>query len=388
MYKSTLGVHDPTIIFNASNETYYMYSTDTTLNDEMTLGIPIRQSKDLINWEYLHTALDGIPKSVYAYTKPGNLWAPEVVSYKDGYRMYYSASIFGTNESCINLAEAQQPEGPWIDRGLVIASHPDKDEQNAIDANVLYDKDGKLWMVYGSFFSGIHIVELNEETGLLKTEGDIGQCIANRSINVEGALEGPFIYYNKTLDYYYLFVSYDFLGSSYNIRVARSKAINGPYKDYQGLDMFEDGIHPHRHGLKILGSYKMNHEVNWTSIGHNSILDLGDVQYMVAHSRVDHQQYPHYAYIRELLWLKSGWPVTALQSPSEILDCDLSNQVMHGIVFDPESTDSMMEQAIMIQKEFDYIAYRCTLEDQTEVIAVSGINQEGHVFMAYQKELQ
>lgn len=387
MYKSTLGVHDPTIIFNKSNKTYYMYSTDTQINDEMTLGVPIRKSKDLKHWEYVHTAFDGIPSSVYSHTKPGNIWAPEVIAYKDGYRMYYSVSIFGTNESCINLAQASTPEGPWIDRGLVIASHPDKDEQNAIDANLLYDKERKLWMVYGSFFSGIHIVEMDEESGLVKHQGDIGNCIANRSINVEGAIEGPFIFYNKKLDYYYLFVSYDFLGTSYNIRVARSRNIKGPYLDFDSKDMFEDKENPDGHGLKILGSYKMAHEVNWTSIGHNSILDLKYTQYMVAHSRVNHQQFPHYAYIRPLLWLKSGWPVTALQNPIEILDVNMSGSVMNGVIFNPLSTESMLEQDITILESDDYIAYRCKLEDGIEVVAVSGINKDGHVFMAYHKEL-
>lgn len=386
MYKTTLGVHDPTIIYNQDNQSYYMFSTDTEINGAMTLGIQIRKSKDLKAWDYLHTALEGIPTTVFDYTNPSNLWAPEVIAYKDGYRMYYSASIFGTNKSCINLAEANTPEGPWIDRGLVIATHPDKDEQNAIDANLLYDKEGQLWMVYGSFFSGIYIVRMDEESGLILEEGDIGICIANRSINVEGAIEGPFIYYNKEQGYYYLFVSYDFLGKSYNVRTARSKNIQGPYLDYHGLDMFEDKVKPHQHGLKLLGSYKMEDEVNWTSIGHNSILDKNGIQYMVAHSRINHQHHPHYAYIRPLLWLESGWPVCALHEPIEILDLNLNGLVVSGVVFDPVSWDSMMEQEFTITHIYDVVTYRCNLENGKGVIGVSGINDQGHVFMAYLKE--
>lgn len=386
MYKTTLGVHDPTIIYSDLENEYYMYSTDTQIDGVMSLGVQIRKSNNLQDWIYIGTALQGIPESVYPFTTPGNLWAPEVIFINDEYRMYYSASIFGTNKSCINLAVSKTPEGPWIDRGLVISSNPDTDEQNAIDANVLFDKDGHQWMVYGSFFSGIYIVELDPNTGLILNEGDIGKCIANRSSNVEGALEGPFIYYNESLNYYYLFVSYDFLGSSYNIRVARSRNIDGPYVDYNGLSMFEDEENPHSIGLKILGSYRISPEVNWTSIGHNSILDINEKQYIVAHSRINHQQYPHYAYIREIVWLSSGWPVSTLQNPTEILDINLDGRWVFGVIFNPLSTESMISKTFQIKESYDYVSYKCILEDGNEVTAVSGIDSQGQTFMAYIRE--
>ena len=38
---------------------------------------------------------------------------------------------------------------------------------NAIDPSVFYDKDDRMWMVYGSWSGGIYLVELDPATGLV-----------------------------------------------------------------------------------------------------------------------------------------------------------------------------------------------------------------------------
>ena len=90
---------------------------------------------------------------------------------------------------------------------------------NAIDPNVIKDpKTQKLYMVYGSFFGGIYIKELDAATGRAKDQ-DFGKKLVGGS---GMAIEGPYIVYNREHDNYYLFVSYGSLSSDYNIRVARS----------------------------------------------------------------------------------------------------------------------------------------------------------------------
>lgn len=386
MNQTTLGVHDPTIIFDDNEEMYYMFSTDTEMFGKLSTGIQIRSSKDLKKWDYLGTAFDGIPSSVYEFTNPSNLWAPEVIKMGDIYRMYYSASVFGTNKSCINLAEANHLAGPWIDRGLVISTHPDKDEQNAIDANVLFDHEGNLWMVYGSFFSGMYCVSLNTKTGKRHYIDDIGTCIAKRSLNVEGALEGPFVYYNADQKMYYLFVSYDFLQDTYNIRVARSNSITGPYYDYKGQSMMGDVLYPHDQGTKILGSYQIQPEVHWTAIGHNSILDTGSEQYLVAHSRVENKHAPHFAYIRKIYWLESGWPVTMIRDSDEILDLDANGKLFRMIEMDERNNLTVLEFERTIKSSDSYVVYSMTLSSGVKAIGISGISIEGNVFMGILKE--
>ena len=383
-YESTIGVHDPTIIYHDTSETYYMYSTDTKTNEAMTLGIPIRKSKDLKTWEYVGTALNGIPTWVYTYTQATNLWAPEVVKIKDTYRMYYSASQFGTNVSCIGLAEAKHPEGPWIDKGHVYSSHPDKNDANAIDANVLYDKHGDLWFVYGSFFSGIYIKRLDEETGKLLNTNVQGTCIANRPINVEGAIEGPFIYYHKAFDMYYLFTSYDFLGKNYNIRVARSKNIEGPYLDVLSNGMFGSHENPNNHGTKILGSYHIKPQLHWTSIGHNSILDIKGKQFVVAHTRIKETHYPHFLHIKEIVWLESMWPVVSLGEVIEFVEEDITDMTFNLIQFDPNINTTIKSIKSKIESK-DYKTFLCELENGRRVLAVAGLTQNGNAFWGYEE---
>jgi len=50
------------------------------------------------------------------------------------------------------------------------------------------------------------------------------------------SIEGPYILYDEATDYYYLYVSYGTLTSSggYQVRVFRSKTVDGDYVDMNG----------------------------------------------------------------------------------------------------------------------------------------------------------
>lgn len=50
----------------------------------------------------------------------------------------------------------------WKDQGIIIRS-ADKSPFNAIDPQLLADTDGRLWMVFGSFWTGIQHVELKPQ---------------------------------------------------------------------------------------------------------------------------------------------------------------------------------------------------------------------------------
>lgn len=126
----------------------------------------------------------------------------------------------------IGLATASDPLGPWEDQGEVVKTNATLAQHNAIDANIAFDRSGEQWFVYGSFFGGIYIAPLNKETGKLQ-EKSYGQRIAFRPKTVDTAIEGPFIYYHPETDYYYLFVSFDSLNDSYNIRVLEQKKLQG-----------------------------------------------------------------------------------------------------------------------------------------------------------------
>jgi arabinan endo-1,5-alpha-L-arabinosidase len=95
----------------------------------------------------------------------GHLWAPDVIRIGHRFFVYYSVSTFGKNTSAIGLAvgESVDPASPfwrWEDRGLVLASR-EENRFNAIDPAIFRDAtNASLWMAFGSFWDGIHLVEL------------------------------------------------------------------------------------------------------------------------------------------------------------------------------------------------------------------------------------
>ncbi|HEY3254202.1 MAG TPA: arabinan endo-1,5-alpha-L-arabinosidase, partial [Polyangiaceae bacterium] len=173
-----------------------------------------------------------------------DLWAPDI-SYVNGtYRVYYAGSQFGSNHSVIGLAtntslDPKNAAYKWVDQGLVIASNSaaSKDDWNAIDPNAATDAAGNLWLVFGSFWSGIKLRRLDSASGKLSASDTTLYSLAAHS----GGIEAPSIIEHN--GYYYLFVSYDAcckgVDSTYRTMVGRASAITGPYTDENGKAMLQ-----------------------------------------------------------------------------------------------------------------------------------------------------
>ncbi|KAB8137612.1 family 43 glycosylhydrolase [Gracilibacillus oryzae] len=305
------NVHDPAII--KDGDWYYVFSTDAQFKGDFCSGIQIRKSNDLINWEWVGYAFEnGVPAEAESWTGAKGLWAPEIVKFNQKYYMYYAASQFGKTQSFIGVATSENIEGPFEDQGLVYKSVQDEEGPNAIDPNITIDKDGEPWMVYGSFFGGIYLAKINKQTGKLLDEGR-GKLIAQRNRSVDRALEGPYIVYHPDFEYYYLFVSYDSLFSNYNIRVARSKSMEGPYLDFSGNEMTDIDSPPYEVGMKLLGGYKFHNSDGWVAPGHNTVLNDDNNFYICHHIRAPKDKRWHYLHIRTILWTEDGWPLISPQ---------------------------------------------------------------------------
>jgi arabinan endo-1,5-alpha-L-arabinosidase len=319
----TANVHDPSII--KTDSFYYVYATDAyytkpgvAFNEagEPMGNVPIRRSRDLVNWEFVGWALDKIPEAavahVHAYTEnqgADNMWAPFIFKYNDHYRLYYSVSSFGTNASFIGMAESTSPEGPFTDKGEVVKTTP-ASAMNAIDASVIKDEQsGKMWMHYGSYFGGLHVVELDEQTGLTKTPGDLGHLVATRADKEARIIEAPEIMYNPDLQLYFLFVSYDPLFTFYNVRVGRSDKADGPFLDFFGNDMAES-----TNNYPILThSYMFENHPGWSGNAHCAVLNDNGRYFMLHQGRLAPDNLMMQMHVREIKWLPSGWPVVASQ---------------------------------------------------------------------------
>jgi arabinan endo-1,5-alpha-L-arabinosidase len=109
---------------------------------------------------------------------------------------------------------------------------------NAIDPSVFHDTDGRLWLVFGSYWTGIKLIQLDPKTGKqIALDSPMHSLAYNQSI------EAAFLC--KHDDDYFLFVNWGSCcqgtNSTYNIRVGRSKTITGPYLDQAGTDMLKAG---------------------------------------------------------------------------------------------------------------------------------------------------
>lgn len=259
---ATLGSHDPSMMWDSVTGKYYSYATDVYMPScglQDKIGIPVRSSDDLVHFKYEGTVLsenairEGRDNGEFAPTF--NFWAPYVEHVGDEYRMYYSATrCFGSSESRIWLAVAKHPLGPFENRGVVADTWGTDDTYpNAIDAHVVWDGE-RSFLVYGSFFGGIYIKELDAATGLALDGNakNLGQCISRKRPNppIDGP-EGASAIYVPETGYFYLFQSYGWLGDTYDIRVGRSKAVTGPYVDREGRALVEESM-----GAKLAGSYR------------------------------------------------------------------------------------------------------------------------------------
>src|SRR5205085_3142802 len=131
---------------------------------------------------------NGIPTMGANYIKAqggtpnSGLWAPEIVKHGNEYRLYYSLASNLSRVSCIGLATASSPEGPWTEKSLVVVSTDGYAGTNAIDPTVVTTPAGDQWMVYGSAWDGLYEVKINPETGLTANSGDRGKLIVRRGM--------------------------------------------------------------------------------------------------------------------------------------------------------------------------------------------------------------
>jgi arabinan endo-1,5-alpha-L-arabinosidase len=279
-----LGTHDPSVI--AEDGLFYELQTGP--------GLPGKTSTDLAEWRGAQAAFPNGNPSWIATSVPGatDLWAPDLSYFGVSYHLYYSASTFGVNTSCIGHAtRARMDTGGWNDQGSVICSARN-DDFNAIDPNVVVDTNGTPWLAFGSFWSGIKIAKLFPSGARADTTL---YSIASRG---GGAIEAPYIV--RRCGYYYLFVSFDACckgaQSTYNVRVGRSTNLLGPYADRDGTAMMDGG-----------GTVILSGKGNFAAAGHNAVLFDGDRGYNVFHAYPTDGSYARLR-VAEMVWDDAGWP--------------------------------------------------------------------------------
>ena len=160
----------------------------------------------------------------------------------DVYHLYYAASVFGGDRSCIGHASkpALDSSDAWTDLGSVICSNTGStaDDWNAIDPELLL-LDGVPWLVFGSYQSGIKLIRLDPSGS--RTDSEL-YSVAERTGDTS-AVQQPVLW--QRAGYFYLFSSFDTccrgVDSTHKIMVGRAADITGPYLDRAGARLLDGG---------------------------------------------------------------------------------------------------------------------------------------------------
>jgi arabinan endo-1,5-alpha-L-arabinosidase len=220
-----VSVHDPSIVWDPSSQTYYIFGShraaaktaDLMKWTTFTAPWATASSQNATNsTAFITPAVTTVKKggsdvslpkfSAFAWSKrgnnnysvDGNMWAPDVIWNKAMNKWCMYLSVNGDNwYSSIILLTSDKIEGPYLYQAPVVMSgfhtgsaYKDTDLElvigtqeslpgryavgnnwgrrypNCIDPCVFYDEEGKLWMSYGSWSGGIWMLELDEATGL------------------------------------------------------------------------------------------------------------------------------------------------------------------------------------------------------------------------------
>lgn len=337
---SEVSVHDPSVI--KAGDSWYVFGSH----------LAAAKTDDLMHWTLLdsgvHEGNSIIPdarqemKEAFDWAKTDTFWAPDVIRLADGrYYMYYCNCEGSSPRSALGLAVADNVEGPYKDLGVFLRSGqdsgmPDEDGEaydatvkpNVVDPAVFYDKEDRLWMVYGSYSGGIYILELDDATGLPLETGYGKKLLGGNHLRIEA----PYILYSPETDYYYLFLSFGGLAADggYNIRVCRSKQPDGPYLDAEGQDMIEckgpvgsffDDSAAGRYGVKLMGNFTYPYvegengkfRFGYVSPGHNSACyeeETGEY-FLFFHTRFEEKGEEHQVRVHQMFLNEEGWPVVS-----------------------------------------------------------------------------
>ncbi|MBD1389033.1 family 43 glycosylhydrolase [Neiella sp. HB171785] len=335
-------VHDPSVI-RTNDGTYYIFGSH----------LAAAKSTDLMNWTmvadgvnddnplfdtYAEEAAEGI---AWVGGHVGS-WAADVIQLEDGkYYFYYDHCALPETGACVSrsymgVAVSDNIEGPYSNLGLFLrsghvgAENPGIDgndydgniHPNAIDPDVFFDADGKLWMVYGSYSGGIWVMEMDATTGFPLPDQGYGTKIMG---GYYSAIEGPYMFYSPESEYYYLITSFGGYeqNDGYNMRVARSTSPTGPFLDASGTDMIGaagnwNSIEPY--GVKMMGGHMFVNNVGeagtdhgYMAPGHNSAYydEETGKHFLIFHTRYPHLGEGHSVRVHEMFINEDGWLVTA-----------------------------------------------------------------------------
>jgi hypothetical protein len=247
----------------------------------------------------------GLPQSMTSVVpNDEGVWAPDAIYLNGQYYIYYALAN-AQNACAVGLVttptlDSSSPDYKLTDRGVIV-SNPGSATFCAIDPCPALDASGNLWLSFGSGYTKpssnetIYLMRLDNATGLPAA----GQAAPGTPLQ-PGHIEASYVYYHA--GYYYLFWNSggccSGAASTYEIHVARSQAITGPYT---GAQIFLQSAGA-MHGPGQIGIYDQ-----------------------CGADRFTYHYYPDTGGSvlgeNELTWSSSGWPVAGPSSTTPLTLC-------------------------------------------------------------------
>jgi beta-xylosidase len=213
------------------------YLTCSTFN--LTPGLTLLHSRDLVNWSYLAQPLKSlVPADHFAAVRPSEgVWAPSIRHHAGKFWIVYPDPDFG-----IYVISAKNPAGPWSAPHLLIAG------KGLIDPCPLWDDDGRAWLVHGWAKSRAGV---SNRLTVREISEDCSRTLDSGKVVIDGAklpgyrtLEGPKFY--KRDGWYYIFAPAGGVREGWQ-SVFRAKDVHGPYEDRIVLDQGKTPVNgPHQ----------------------------------------------------------------------------------------------------------------------------------------------
>ncbi len=207
-----MGIGDPAVIFHEGK--YYLYPTGDNH------GYDVYISSDLVHWE----------KGPRVFRSAGSgAWAPHVILNPADRKFY----LYYTVERRIGVAVAYQPDGPFIDQGPLV--------DNAIDADMYLDDDGKYFLYYVRYPEfRIYVQPMKDAATKAGEPAPLIMPDEPWEKRDRPITEAPWVLKRKGI-YYLLYSGGGPDTRYYAIGYATAKSPLGPFSKYRGNPVVKEG---------------------------------------------------------------------------------------------------------------------------------------------------
>ncbi len=192
-------------------------------------GIPIFQSRDLVNWEQIGHVIHRPEQLRYEGMGVSRAIFAPAISYHEGVFYVICTMVDGIGNFVVT---ATNPAGPWSD--------PTPLRFEGIDPSIFFDDDGRAWIVNNGAPEGRPLYNGHRAIWIQEFDYKAKKMVGPRKVLVDGGvditkkpiwIEGPHIY--KHNGWYYLCCAEGGTGPGHSQVIFRSKNVDGPYTPWE-----------------------------------------------------------------------------------------------------------------------------------------------------------